>query len=68
MSSAIFTLGNFRHFGRRDSEGRRELEGSPVPKRRVFRHAERNAEMPEDQIAALARGALEDGAMRTFEC
>lgn len=48
-------------FGRRYSDGHRELKGSRVLKRKVFRHAELNAELDPVEIPALAREALDDG-------
>ena len=49
-------------FGRRYSDGHRELKGSRLLKRKVFRHAELNAELDPADIPALARAALDDGA------
>ena len=49
-----------RWFGRRYSDGRRELKGSVLLKRKIFRHRELNAEVDEADIAALAEAALDD--------
>jgi hypothetical protein len=52
----------FRHFGRRYSDGNRELKGSKLLKTKVFQHAALNAIVPDNDRAALARSALDDGA------
>ena len=49
-------------FGRRYSGGNRELKGSKLLKRKVFRHRDLNAEVDEAGIPVLARAALDDGA------
>ena len=49
-------------FGRRYSDGPRELKGKVLLKKKVFRHRELNAEVDAADIAALARAALDDGA------
>ena len=51
-----------RWFGRRYSDGRRELKGKVLLKRKVFRHQALNAEVDAVDIPALARAALDDGA------
>lgn len=52
-------------FGRRYSEGRRELKGSVLLKRKVFRHRALDAELDLADVPALARSALDDGARAT---
>ena len=49
-------------FGRRYSDGTRELKGSVLLKKKVFRHRELTAELDPADVAALARAALDDGA------
>ena len=49
-------------FGRRYSDGHRELKGSLLLKRKVFHHEALNAEVKEADIPRLARAALDDGA------
>ena len=49
-------------FGRRYSDGHRELKGSVLLKKKVFRHRELNAELDPADVPALARAALDDGA------
>ena len=51
-----------RFFGRRYSDGRRELKGSLLLKRKVFHHESLNAEVAEADIPPLARAALDDGS------
>ena len=51
-----------RFFGRRYSEGRRELKGRSLLKRKVYRHRDLNAEVEPADIPTLARAALDDGA------
>ena len=51
-----------RWFGRRYSDGFRELKGRILLKRKVFRHRELNAEVNAADIPALAQAALDDGA------
>ena len=51
-----------RSFGRRYSDGHRELKGSVLLKRKVFRHRELNATVHEADVPALAHAALDDGA------
>ena len=51
-----------RWFGRRYSDGFRELKGRILLKRKVFRHRELNAEVNDADIPALAQAALDDGA------
>ena len=51
-----------RWFGRRYSDGRRELKGKRLLKRKVYRHRGLNAEVNASNIATLARAALDDGA------
>ena len=49
-------------FGRRYSDGPRELKGKVLLKKKVFRHRELNADVDPADISALARAALDDGA------
>ena len=49
-------------FGRRYSDGPRELKGRVLLKKKVYRHRELNAEVDAADIPALARAALNDGA------
>ena len=49
-------------FGRRYSDGHRELKGSVLLKRKVFRHGALSAELDLADLPALARAALDDGA------
>ena len=52
-----------RFFGRRYSDGHRELKGKLLLKRKVFRHRDRNdIEMDAAAVPALARAALDDGS------
>ncbi len=52
-----------RHFGRRYSDGHRELKGKLLLKRKVFRHRDRrDIEVDPASVPALARAALDDGA------
>ena len=51
-----------RFFGRRYSDGRRELKGSLLLKRKVFHHEALNVSVNEADIPMLARAALDDGA------
>ena len=51
-----------RWFGRRYSDGRRELKGKVLLKKKVFRHQALNGEVDAKEIPALARAALDDGA------
>ena len=51
-----------RCFGRRYSDGRRELKGSVLLKRKVFSHRALTVDVNEADIPALARSALDDGA------
>ena len=51
-----------RFFGRRYSDGRRELKGSLLLKSKVFHHEALNAEVAEADIPTLARAALDDGS------
>ena len=52
----------FRCFDRRYSEGPRELKGSALLKRKVFRHRDLAVSLDRADVAALARAALDDGA------
>ncbi len=54
-------------FGRRYSDGVRELKGKQILKRKVFRHAQLGCELPENEIPALAKAILDDGASRDTE-
>ncbi len=49
-------------FGRRYSDGNRELKGSVLLKKKVFRHRALNAGLDPADVPALARAALDDGA------
>ena len=51
-----------RCFGRRYSDGRRELKGKVLLKKKVFRHRVLNVEVDAVEISTLARAALDDGA------
>ena len=51
-----------RWFGRRYSDGRRELKGKRLLKRKVYRHRALDAAVDAADIATLARAALDDGA------
>ena len=51
----------FRCFNRRYSEGPRELKGTALLKRKVFRHRSFDVEVDRADIPALARAALDDG-------
>ena len=52
-----------RFFGRRYSNGHRELKGKLLLKRKVFRHRNRgDIEVDPASVPALARAALDDGA------
>ena len=51
-----------RFFGRRYSEGHRELKGRSLLKRKVYRHRDLNAKVEPADIPTLARAALDDGA------
>lgn len=49
-------------FGRRYSEGNSELKGTKILKRKVFQHAGLNVQIQPEEIASLAKAALDDGA------
>ena len=49
-------------FGRRYSDGHRELKGKSLLKTKVFRHAQLNADLDPAHIPELACAALDDGA------
>ena len=49
-------------FGRRYSDGHRELKGAVLLKRKVFRHGALSAELDLADLPSLARAALDDGA------
>ena len=51
-----------RCFGRRYSDGGRELKGSKLLKTKVFGHQRLDAEVRGEEIPALARGALDEGS------
>ena len=51
-----------RWFGRRYSDGHRELKGKRLLKRKVYRHREVNAEVDAADVPALAQAALDEGA------
>ena len=48
-------------FGRRYSAGSAELKGKKLLKTKVFRHAELNAPIPDENIPVLAKACLDDG-------
>lgn len=50
-----------RIFGRRYSDGKKELKGTKILKKKVFQHAALNALVPPQEVPILAREALEDG-------
>ena len=50
-----------RCFGRRYSDGRRELKGKVLLKKKVFRHRVLNVEVDAVEISTLARAALDEG-------
>lgn len=54
-----------RHFGRRYSQGAREIKGTRMLDRRAFQHALLNAEVLADDRQGLARDALNSGATAT---
>ncbi|MDE0229733.1 MAG: DUF3800 domain-containing protein [Spirochaetaceae bacterium] len=49
-------------FGRRYSDGARELKGKVLLKKKVFRHRALTVEVDAADVPALARAALDDGA------
>jgi hypothetical protein len=51
-----------RAFGRRYSKGASELKGLKLLKKKVFQHAALNADLCGEEISALARAALDNGA------
>ena len=51
-----------RSFGRRYSDGPRELKGKVLLKKKVYRHRALNVEVDAADIPTLARAALDDGA------
>ena len=51
-----------RFFGRRYSDGHRELKGSVLLKRKVFRHRDLNPDVDDAHVPVLAQAALDDGA------
>jgi predicted DCC family thiol-disulfide oxidoreductase YuxK len=51
-----------QRFGRRYSAGSRELKGRKILKKKVFRHTELNCQILPNEVADLAREALNDGA------
>ncbi len=51
-----------RWFGRRYSDGRRELKGKRLLKKKIYRHQKLNAEVDAADIPELAKAALDDGA------
>ena len=51
-----------RRFGRRYSDGPRELKGRALLKRKVFRHRDLDADVDMADVPALAREALDEGA------
>jgi hypothetical protein len=51
------------HFGRRYSNDSRELKGKKILKTKVFRHAELNTPVLPNEVPALAKAALDNGAI-----
>ena len=51
-----------RCFGRRYSDGPRELKGKALLKRKVFRHRDLDVDVDVADVPALARAALDEGA------
>ncbi len=51
-----------RAFGRRYSNGTSELKGLKLLKKKVFQHATLNVDIGGEEVPALARAALDDGA------
>lgn len=49
-------------FGRRYSDGVRELKGTKILKTKTFHHARLNAAILPNEVPALAKAALDDGA------
>ena len=56
-----------RCFGRRYSDGRRELKGKALLKRKVFRHRDLNVQVDSADVPKLAQAALNDGAGANVE-
>lgn len=54
-----------RNFGRRYSNGTREIKGSKVLDRKVFQHAALNADVPDADRRDLAKFALDAGSSAT---
>ncbi len=57
----------WKWFGRRYSEGERELKGKKLLKSKVFHHAALNAEVSETDIAILAKEALDNGVRASVQ-
>ncbi|MCF8476931.1 MAG: DUF3800 domain-containing protein [Pseudolabrys sp.] len=53
------------HFGRRYSEGSRELKGKKVLKRKVFSHANYDENVLPHEMPALAKAILDDGGVHS---
>ena len=51
------------HFGRRYSDGARELKGKKILKRKVFSHARYDGEILPNEVPALAKECLDDGGV-----
>lgn len=51
-----------KNFGRRYSSGPAELKGKKLLKKKVFYHSNLNTSITSDEIAPLAKAALDDGA------
>jgi hypothetical protein len=49
------------HFGRRYSEGPREIKGTKILKRKVFAHAKYTSEILPNEVPTLAKEVLDDG-------
>src|SRR5882724_5039225 len=55
------------HFGRRYSDGHRELKGKKILKKKVFSRAKLNLDPPilPNEVPALAKAILDDGGVNT---
>jgi hypothetical protein len=56
------------HFGRRYSEGSRELKGKKILKTKVFNHAKYDCEVLPNQVPILSKQALDDGEKNNSLC
>ena len=57
-----------RNFGRRYSFGPAELKGKKLLKTKVFHHSNLNTTIKPEEIAPLAKAALDDGASADVRC